>query len=82
MAHSIYPYRREIRPSLDISLGEHTDREYEKIERALKDITVAVDECCASGTGGGSGSGGIEGGFPDRILGGTSSLDGGAPADR
>lgn len=35
---AFYPYRREIRPSLEMSLGEHTDREYEKIERALTSI--------------------------------------------
>lgn len=35
---AFYPYRREIRPSLEMSLGEHTDREYEKIERAITSI--------------------------------------------
>ena len=34
----MYPYKREIRPALNESLGEHTDREFEKIERSLGSI--------------------------------------------
>lgn len=30
-----FPYRRDLRPSQAESLGEHTDREYAKIEAAL-----------------------------------------------
>lgn len=47
-----YPYKRELRPALPESLGEHTDREYEKIERAIISI---LEE----GVGGGGGSGSI-----------------------
>ena len=38
-----WPYRREVRPSLPESLGEHTDREYEKIERAFKGLQDRID---------------------------------------
>jgi len=33
-----FRYRREIRPALVESLGEHVDREYEKIERSIGDL--------------------------------------------
>lgn len=39
----IWPYRRDIRPPLIESLGEHTDREYEKIERAIASIHERLD---------------------------------------
>ncbi len=41
---TLYPYRREIRPSLEMSLGEHTDREYEKIERSLLSLLEELNE--------------------------------------
>jgi hypothetical protein len=78
---AVYPYKREIRPALVESLGEHVDREYEKIERALRDLSDRQEECCAAG-GGSGGAEGIDGGSPDRVLGGTPALDGGSPADR
>lgn len=42
-------------------------------------LTQAVNAALA---GGGAGGGGIDGGAPDRVLGGTVAIDGGTPADR
>lgn len=34
-----WPYRREQRPALPSSLGEHTDREFQKIENAIRELS-------------------------------------------
>jgi hypothetical protein len=42
---ALYPYKREIRPALQESLGEHADREFEKIERAIGSV---IDDALAA----------------------------------
>ena len=34
----VYPYRREIRPVAPEQVGEHVDREFEKIERSMSSL--------------------------------------------
>lgn len=36
----LYPYRREIRPPSPQSLGEHTDREFGRIETAIASLAI------------------------------------------
>lgn len=40
---ALYPYKRELSPSIPESLPEHTNREYEKIERAIRDLVAEME---------------------------------------
>jgi hypothetical protein len=46
-----YPYRREIRPAYPEQLGEHVDRELEKVERFANSIIVNKTPPTSSSTG-------------------------------
>lgn len=39
-----WPYRRDPRPTVPASLGEHTDREYAKIEQALMLLNERINK--------------------------------------
>lgn len=42
MTQRTFPYRRDLRPASPESLGEHTDREYEKIENAMAVLEARI----------------------------------------
>jgi hypothetical protein len=37
-----FPYRRDIRPASPEGLGEHSDREFEKIETAIAALAARI----------------------------------------
>lgn len=42
-----WPYRRDFRPALPESLGEHTDKEFSKIEIAIQALQARIDKIVA-----------------------------------
>jgi len=42
MTQRTFPYRRDIRPASPESLGEHVDREFEKLENAVAALEARI----------------------------------------
>lgn len=64
-----FPFRRDIRPVTPEGLGEHVDRQFEKIEAALYNLNL---------TGGSGGSGSASWAMTLLVEGGSSTT---APTD-